>query len=177
MSADASSIIKENGDITYRSLAPNTNATLIKSANASAEEISNTNSYSWPVAFSSDANMIPYLYFYLRNSDYEAITGIVVDKIEIYQQENLILSTTNVSSYSNSGRYLINNAALKSKFKNGDNEVDVVFYKNGIEVARLEDFTLHCYANTIVTELYSNEVGTERNEFPLRVRGTTDYTD
>ena len=168
MSADAASIMKEDGDIIYRS--SNNNSTVKKISNASVGEISNTNSNISPDVFSSKADTIPFLWFNLVDKDYQNITGIVVDKIELYQQGNLILSTTNVTSYSHAGNYELRNATLKSHFSNsnGDNKIDIVFYKNGAEVARLADFTIQCYDNAIVSSLYSNRLGIERSEFPLK---------
>ncbi len=174
MSADAAIIVKGNGAVIHRDFV-NSNATAsgIKSLSASLSvgEISSTTSSVWPYVFSSQANTVPYMWFSLNDDDNQSITGIVVDEIQIYQLGNLILSTTNVTSYSHSGAYVIQGAALQSNFtnSNGDNEVDVVFYRNGIEVARIANFTAKCYANAIVTDVFPTNVGTDRNEFPLAV--------
>ena len=100
------------------------------------------------------------MWFDLRDDNYHSVTGVAVDEIKIYQQETLILSTANVNSYIQIGEYQILNAALQSQFKNtnGDNSVDVVFYKNGIEVARIANFTLKCYANVIVSDVFPTDV-------------------
>lgn len=134
-------------------------------------QISSDCSYLFPEVFSGNADTIPHMSFYVMDKDYKPITGIVVDQIEIKQQGALILSATKVKSYSRSGWYYSENINLQTKFSNnnGNNKVDIVFYQDGTEVARLLDFTIPCYDQTVISSVRPTILGTERNEFPLDV--------
>ncbi|MBP1761972.1 MAG: hypothetical protein H6Q64_1514, partial [Firmicutes bacterium] len=171
-SSYAATCVKAKGDLAHRNYVErnvNTSASGMKALSAGA--ISNTTSYTWPGAFSSQLNSIPYLQLNLNDDEYQNVTGILADEIKIYQQATLILSTTNVTSYIESGEYRIDDAVLQSPFtnSNGDNLVDVILYNNGTEVARIEDFIFKCYTNTIIINTYPAETGIDRDEFPLEV--------
>lgn len=177
INAQAASIVNQNGEV-FNNRDDN-NSSKVKLSSPSIKnlisiniaEVSSEQSYAWPDVFSSNADTVPFMGFYLKDENYDSVTGIVVDKIEIYQQENLILSTTNVTSYSKVGKYFISDANFKSKLSdnNGDNKVNVIFYRSGVEVARLSDFILKSYSIPIISEVFPNTVGTNRNEFPLEV--------
>lgn len=177
INAQAASIVNQNGEV-FNNRDDN-NSSKVKLSSPSIKNLSSINiaevsseqSYAWPDVFSSNADTVPFMGFYLKDENYDSVTGIVVDKIEIYQQENLILSTTNVTSYSKVGKYFISDANFKSKLSdnNGDNKVNVIFYRSGVEVARLSDFILKSYSIPIISEVFPNTVGTNRNEFPLEV--------
>jgi len=131
----------------------------------------NEHSFVWPDCFSNKVDTIDYMSFDLCDENYEEIVGNVIDKIEIYQQNNLILSSSSVKSYSKRGFYTFGNTSFKSKFSNseGENTVDIVFYRKGLEVTRLKDFVIKCYGNAAVSSLFPIDVGVERQEFPVEV--------
>lgn len=171
-SSDAATYVKANGYNIHRNYDNrNTNVSISGIKALSVGTISSTASNVWPDAISSQATTIPYLWFSLNDDEYQRITGILVDEVKIYQQDTLILSTTDVTSYIESGEYRINNAALQSQFtnSNGDNLVDFILYKDGTEVARIDDYTLKCYTNAIITEVFPGDAGIDRDEFPLEV--------
>lgn len=171
-SSGAATYVKANGDITHKNYVNrNANASTSAMRALSVGTISSTASNVWPGAFSSQATSIPYLWISLNDDEHHSITGISVDEVKIYQQTTLILSTKDVTSYPESGEYRINDAALQSQFNNsnGDNLVDVILYKDGTEVARIDDYTLKCYTYAIVIEVFPGDVGIDRDEFPLEV--------
>jgi len=138
---------------------------------SNSNEISDDNSYIWPDILSSEVDTISYMNFSLRDDFYNKVTGIVVNKIEIFQGDTKILSSNEVDSYSVVGRYYSYDTKIINEFnnKNGENIVDVVFYLYDDEVARIENYEMKVYSNIISSEVWPLEHGVDTVEFPINL--------
>ena len=122
---------------------------------------------------SNETTTIPYMHISLRDSQYNDITGIKVNKIELIQNGTKILSTYNITSYSKVGDYRIDDANLLNSFENpnGSNMVDVVLYANEKEVGRFTT-EFNVYSNPIVSSVHPVEIGIDSKKFNLDIEIT-----
>ena len=129
-------------------------------------------SYVYPEVLSSNINKINYMYFNLRDGDRNKVTGIKVNKIEIFQNGNKLVSTGDVKSYSIIGKYRINSAELLGNFlnSNGENKVDIVFYLFDKEVARIDNYTFRLFSEVIVSDVWPTDFGLDSLKIPNEVR-------
>jgi len=148
---------------------PSTNSLKLLS---SANIVDSEKSYVWPDILSSKINSINNMYFTLQDSNYNQVTGIKVNKIEIVQNGKKLISTDNVRSYSKKGQYVINDADLLRSFlnSNGENTVDVVFYLFDQEVTRLENYTIRVYSGKIVSGIWPTNIGLDTLKFPNEIQ-------
>lgn len=124
-------------------------------------------SYSSPSFFSSNVDF-SWIWFSLRDSNHEAVTGIKVSRIEFVQNDTLVARVNKVESRSINGQYSGDIEFLNPfQNENGENLVDVVFYLGSKEVARLKDFKLGLYSEPVVTRVSPNSLGIYTPKFQL----------
>lgn len=129
---------------------------------AQSSVIDSENCFVWPDVFSNQTDTIDRIEFQLRDSKHNAVTGIKVNRIDIIQNGKTIFSTEKVDSYSTKGRYKINDSVkFANPFvnANGDNLVDIVFYKFDKEVARISDYNIQVYSDIVVSDIFPGDAG------------------
>lgn len=147
---------------------------------AASGEINSEKSWFDPDTLSYYCEAINYLYLSLNDEDYDNVTGIKANRLDLIQNGNVILRTYGLQSRSSEGYYSFNSwmyddyqpCYLIRPFanSNGTNYVDVVLYNNDIEVARIKDKEINVYSDKIVNwvDVYV-DLGTNLNKFKMEI--------
>ncbi|WP_158231638.1 Ig-like domain-containing protein [Sporosarcina sp. P18a] len=105
----------------------------------------------------------------LKDSEYNAVTGIKASRLEMIQQGQVVARANQLDSYSVIGQYQTRHLEKVNTFQhvNGENTIDIVLYLGSKEVARVKDFRVHVYEKPAISFVNPYQIGVQSEKFGL----------